>query len=77
MSKLVGVDYHVLACIFEKDGFVYSRTKGDHIIYTKHGIARPIVIPKYACIPVFIIKNLLRTAQMTRERYFQLLEYCK
>ena len=27
-------------------------------------------------VPVFIIKNLLRTAQINRERYFQLLEQC-
>ena len=32
-----------------------------------------LVIPKYAAIPVFIIKNNLRTAGMTRERYFELL----
>jgi hypothetical protein len=31
------------------------------------------VIPRYASIPVFIIKNNLRTAGMTRERYFELL----
>jgi hypothetical protein len=39
------------------------------IIYTKAGIKRPLVIPMYHAVPVFIIKNLLRTAAMTRERY--------
>jgi hypothetical protein len=43
------------------------------MVFTKPGVLRPVVIPKYAAIPVFIIKNNLRTAGMTRERYFELL----
>ena len=39
------------------------------MIYTKIGVLRPIVIPKYRNIPVFIIKNNLRSAGMSRERY--------
>jgi len=50
------------------------RQRGDHLIYTKPGVKRPLVIPTYRSVPVFIIKNLLRTACMSRERYFQLLE---
>ena len=44
------------------------------MVYTKTGILRPIVIPKYAAIPVFIIKNNLRSAGISRDRYFQLLQ---
>ena len=43
------------------------------MVFTKPGVIRPVVIPRYAAIPVFIIKNNLRTAGMTRERYFELL----
>jgi hypothetical protein len=31
------------------------------------------VIPKYAAVPVFIIKNNLRTGGISRDRYFELL----
>jgi len=31
------------------------------------------VIPMYREVPVFVIKNLIRTASMSRERYFDLL----
>jgi hypothetical protein len=44
------------------------------MVFTKPGVLRPIVIPKYASAPVFIIRNNLRTAGMTRERYVELLE---
>ena len=74
MPSLRPVPYSTLVAIFERDGFVFDRQRGDHLIYTKPGVIRPLVIPAYHEVPVFIIKNLLRTAAMTRERYFELLE---
>jgi predicted RNA binding protein YcfA (HicA-like mRNA interferase family) len=62
-----------LARVFEADGFRWVRQEGDHMVFTKPGCIRPVVIPKYARVPVFIIKNNLRTANMSRERYFKLL----
>ncbi|MFA5020735.1 MAG: type II toxin-antitoxin system HicA family toxin [Patescibacteria group bacterium] len=73
MPKISPVSYMKLCDIFLAEGFVHSRTKGDHIIYIKAGAFRPLVIPKYDEVPVFIIKNLLRTAGLSRERYFELL----
>lgn len=81
MPKLSPVHYRilacVLACVFEKDGFALVREEGDHLIYTKRGILRPIVIPKYKSIPVFIIKNNLRSGGITRDRYFELFQQCQ
>ena len=59
--------------MFEADGFRWVRTQGDHMVFTKPGVLRPIVIPKYDAVPVFVIKNNLRTAGMSRDRYFELL----
>ena len=59
--------------IFERAGFTCVRIEGDHYVYTKEGVARPIVIPDWREIPVFIIKNNLRSANITREEYFTLL----
>lgn len=56
------------------DGFRCVRQEGDHLIYTKPGVLRPVVIPKSLGVPVFIIQNNLRTAGMSRERYFELLQ---
>lgn len=74
MPSIVPVPYQTLVRVFEKDGFTLARTSGDHLIYTKIGVKRPIVIPAYRAVPVFIIKNLIRTSGMSRERYFGLLE---
>ncbi len=73
MPAIHPVPYTTLVRIFERDGFSFSRQHGDHLIYTKAGVKRPLVIPVYQEVPVFIIKNLLRTSGMSRERYFELL----
>jgi len=67
------VPYQALVRVFEKDGFTLARQKGDHLSFTKPGIKRPLVIPAWKEVPVFIIRNLLETAGMSRDRYFELL----
>ena len=73
MPAIQPVPYQTLVRIFEKDGFTFTRQSGDHLIYTKPAIKRPIVIPTYRSVPVFIIRNLLRTSSLSREHYFELL----
>ena len=74
MLSIRPVRFQALITVFEADGFRFNRQHGDHLIYTKAGVKRPLVIPMYREVPVFIIKNLLRTAGMSRERYFDLLQ---
>jgi predicted RNA binding protein YcfA (HicA-like mRNA interferase family) len=74
MPALRPVHYRLLTAVFERDGYKFDRQRGDHLIYTKPGVARPVVIPVYHEVPVFIIKNLLRSSGMSRERYFELLD---
>lgn len=74
MPKLSPISYKHLVRIFEADGFRCVREEGDHMVFTKPGVIRPVVIPRYAAVPVFVIKNNLRTARMSRERYLELLK---
>ena len=73
MPKFSPVSYRRLAEVFEAEGFVCVRIEGDHMIFTKAGIPRPVVIPRYSSVPVFIIKNNLKTGGISRDRYFELL----
>ena len=73
MPAIQPIPYQTLVRIFEKDGFSFARQSGDHLIYMKPGVKRPLVIPAYRSVPVFIIRNLLRTSGMSRDRYFALL----
>ncbi len=74
MPKITPLPAKNLRKIFERAGFTCVRTEGDHFVYTKEGIVRPVVIPNWKEIPVFVIKNNLRTAGITREEYFHLLK---
>ena len=69
MSALKLIHYKKLIKVFEKSGWKYNRTKGDHLIFVKEDL----VIPAYKTIPVFIIKNNLRTAHITNEEYLEIL----
>lgn len=76
--KIIPIPYTMLIKIFEHEGFRKLRQKGDHIIMTKQGIKRPLVIktsPRN--VPVTHIRTNMTTAGMSRERYFQLLEQVK
>jgi predicted RNA binding protein YcfA (HicA-like mRNA interferase family) len=73
MPRINPVHYRKLVRVLELEGFVLSRERGDHMVFTKPGIERPAVVPRYDHLPVFIIKNVLRTARISRERYLELL----
>ena len=74
MSRIVPIAAKRLRRVFEKAGFRCVRTEGDDSVYTKEGVMRPIVIPDWPEVPVFIIKNNLRSAGMSLEEYFRLLQ---
>ena len=74
MSRITPIPASRLRKVFERAGFRCVRIEGDHFVYTKEGVPRPVVIPNWGAVPVFVIKNNLRTAGITREEYFSLLE---
>jgi predicted RNA binding protein YcfA (HicA-like mRNA interferase family) len=75
LPKITPVDYRDLIRVFELDGFTVSRQRGDHIVMTKPGVPRPVVIKTSPHqVPVTHIRTNLTTAGMSRERFFELLE---
>jgi len=77
MPKLVPIDYKKLVRIFELDGAIVIGQRGSHVVLRKPKAKRRLVIPTYKHTPVFIIINNLRTANMSREQYFELLNKVK
>lgn len=74
MPKIHPINYKKLSKVFEAAGFKFVRQRGDHLVYVKSGVKRPVIIPRYDEVPVFIILNNMRSAGLTREDYFKLLE---
>ena len=73
MARIVPSDWKTQIRIFEAHGCRYKRKEGSHHILTCPGARRAVVIPEYDEIDVEIIKNNMRTANMSREEYFALL----
>jgi len=59
-----------------KDGCWFDRQEGDHRIYKRDGLKRPLVVPMDSDLPVFIIRNNLKILGINRNEYFELLKDC-
>ena len=55
-------------------GCYFVREKGDHKIYWRDDIKRPIIIPKYTDLPIFIIRNNLRILGLSTKEYLDILK---
>jgi predicted RNA binding protein YcfA (HicA-like mRNA interferase family) len=73
MPRIFPTDWKTQIKIFELYGCKYKRKEGSHHVLAYHGAKRAVVIPEYDEIDVEIIKNNMRTVNMSREKYFELL----
>jgi len=74
MPRIAPIHWRALERVFLKAGWRLARQEGSHRSYVKKGIARPVVIPAYEQVPVSIIHANLKTAGISRDEYFRLLE---
>jgi len=74
MVAIRPLPFQKLIKIFEAAGCNYNHTKGDHLIYHFPGSLRPVVIPMYREVPVFVIRNNMKVIGMTREQYLEILD---
>jgi predicted RNA binding protein YcfA (HicA-like mRNA interferase family) len=74
MPRIYPTDWKTQIKIFELFGCKYKRKEGSHHVLTYPGAKRAVVIPEYSEVSVEIIKNNMRTVNMSREKYFKLLE---
>jgi len=51
-----------------------ERVRGDHRIYWRDGLKRPIIIPCSGELPVFIIRNNLRVLGIDPDEYLEILK---
>jgi predicted RNA binding protein YcfA (HicA-like mRNA interferase family) len=79
VSRIRPLHWKQLICVFQLDGFVFSkRSRGgiSHWVGQKPGVARPVIVPEYDEVGLDIITANMRTAGMSRERFLELLSHC-
>ena len=74
MTRIVPTDWKAPIKVFELYGCRYKRKEGSHHVLSFPGAKRAVVIPEYDEINVEIIRNNMRTVNMSREEYFELLK---
>lgn len=71
MSHLTPENWKRLVRIFKRLGFEIERETDDHIVMSKAGVLRPLIIPKYKQVGKDIILNNIRSAGISRETYME------
>ena len=74
MSRLAPVHWKKFEKFLLFVGCSFKREKGDHRVYWRKGLKRPIILPRDTEIPIFIIRNNLRTLNISPEEYLDILE---
>jgi len=54
-------------------GCEFVRQESSHRVYSRVGLARPVILPAYKSLPVFIIKNNLRVLGIDQKTYLEIL----
>jgi predicted RNA binding protein YcfA (HicA-like mRNA interferase family) len=74
MPRVTPVDWRRFERFVASVGCRFVRINGDHHIWEKPGVVRPVVVPRYKSIPPYIIKTNLRTLGISTKEYLRLLE---
>ena len=74
MPKITAIHWKKFEKFLFEVGCIFKREKGDHRIYWRKGLSRPIVLPRDTQLPVFVIQNNLRLLGISREQYLEILE---
>jgi predicted RNA binding protein YcfA (HicA-like mRNA interferase family) len=71
MARIQSIHWKEFEKFLFKVGCVFKREKGDHRVYWKDGIKRPIIVPRDTSLPAFIILNNLKVLGISREDYLK------
>ncbi len=72
MVRIQSIHWKEFEKFLFKIGCVFKRERGDHRVYWKDGIKRPI-IPRNTSLPAFIILNNLRVLEISRGEYLRII----
>ena len=73
MTRIQSIHWKEFEKFLIKVGCKFKRERGDHRIYWKVGIKRPLVIPRDTSLPAFIILNNLKVLGVSREEYLKII----
>ncbi len=73
MSRLPALLWREVAAALKKAGFVFHRQKGSHMVYYHPETNRTVVVPKHKEILSGTLREIMREANLTQDRFRKLL----
>lgn len=73
MPKIPVVSSKKFRAFVEMQGCRFDGIEGDHYIYRRSDLARPVVVPMWKELPVFIVLNNLHTLGVSRNEFIKAL----
>lgn len=74
MPSIRPINYKKFEQFLKYIGCFLVRTRGDHRIWSRADLKRPIIVPAVKDLPVFIIKNNLRILNISSEEYLEIID---
>jgi predicted RNA binding protein YcfA (HicA-like mRNA interferase family) len=74
MARLTSIHWKKFEKFILFVGCRLAREKGDHRIYWREDLKKPVVFPRDTELPIFIIRNNLRVLGITTKEYFEILK---
>lgn len=74
MAHLTPISWRKFEKFLLFSGCHLSRIRGDHRVYWRDGLSRPLVVPIEKDLPVFIIRNNLRVLGISPDEYAEILK---
>jgi predicted RNA binding protein YcfA (HicA-like mRNA interferase family) len=74
MPSLRPVNYKKFEQFLKYIGCSLVRTRGDHRVWSRADLKRPVILPSVKDLPVFIIRNNLRVLNITPEEYLEIID---
>jgi len=73
VTKLPSISGMRARRVFEKNGWVFKRQKGSHMILTKTGLRTTLSVPNHKSLKEPLLKRLIKDAGMTVEQFKEML----
>lgn len=74
MANLRPVHYRKFERFLVYVGCTFTRQEGDHKVYKRSGLIRPVIVRTKKDLPIIEIKSNLRTLGISTEEYLKIIE---
>ncbi|MBI3074337.1 MAG: type II toxin-antitoxin system HicA family toxin [Deltaproteobacteria bacterium] len=73
MSGLVPIHHRILEKFAVAVGCTFVRQTASHRVYWRNDQTRPIIIPVYRQVPVFVVRNILRQLNISTDEFHRII----